>query len=200
MKQRRVTASVVILLIISVIFLAGCTANAEPTTTNINYLKATATKLGIIFTFEYPASYVKSTPDAFEDVGSDPALSLLYYDPETPNSKADIMIYIRPCEPLPNRTNASAWTEEHIKIMEKGDSEFEIIQQEAVQIAGIDGEMLAYYSSALGDLSDEDTVCWDAYIDYQGYIWKILVMAVEEGGYQIEPVFEHLIQSFEFTD
>jgi hypothetical protein len=200
MKQRRATASAIILLILSAILLAGCTASAEPTTTNINYLKATATKLGISFTFEYPDSYVKSTPDAFEDVGSDPALILLYYDPITPNTKADIMIYIRPCEPLPNRTNASTWTEEHIKTMEQGDTEFEIIQRESVQIAGIDGEMLAYYSSALGDLSDEDTVCWDAYIDYQGYIWKILVLAVKEGDYQIEPVFEHLIETFEFLE
>jgi len=42
--------------------------------------------------------------------------------------------------------------------------------------------------------------CWDAYIDYQGYIWKISVLAIEEIGDQAEPDFENLINSFEFLD
>ena len=180
---------------ISSIFPVGCA------TTDPGYVKATATKQGISFSFEYPVSYEKLTPDAFEDTGGDPSVSLLYAIPGSIMEKADKQIYIRPCDPIPSRPDATAWTEEHIKLLENNDPRFELIERSAVQVAGIDGQMVAYHSSVLGNyLNSPNLTCWDAYIDYQGYIWKISVLAIEEIGDQAEPDFENLINSFEFLD
>lgn len=180
---------------ISSIFPVGCA------TTDPGYVKATATKQGISFSFAYPVSYEKLTPDAFEDSGGDPSVSLLYRKPGSTNVKWDKQIYVRACDPLPSRPDAAAWTEEHIKLLENNDATFELIERSAVQIDGINGEMVAYHSSILGNLlSSPHTVCWEAYIDYKGYIWKISVLAIEEIGDQAEPDFENLINSFEFLD
>ncbi|MBN1160421.1 MAG: hypothetical protein JXA17_00520 [Dehalococcoidales bacterium] len=206
MKKKRVIALAVIPLLVSVIFLAGCsstestTTNPEPTTTNIEYLKATATKLGINFSFEYPDSYAKPTPNVFEDTGGDNSISLLYRDPESTGGKADIQIYIIVCPPIPNRPDAATWTEEHIKILEYADEDFVLYDESEIEVAGISGKKIIYFTKILGDMNSEGLIIRDAYLDYRGYIWKISVMAVEEMGDQAEPIFERLLATFKFLD
>ncbi len=195
-------ALVVLPLILAAIFLAGCT-NTEPstTTTNIGYLKATATKLGINFSFEYPDSYIKLTPDVFEDTGGDNAISLLYVEPGTAEGKADKQIQIIPLAPIKGRPNAVAWTNEHITVLEMNDEEFELIERSTIEVAGISGEMIAYKSSILGNyLNSPNLIIRDVYLDYQGYIWKISVLAITELGAQVEPDFDHLTDTFDFLD
>lgn len=200
MTRQRIISLLISSILISAVFLTGCGTNtASPT--DPGYVKATAIKLGISFSFEYPISYEKQTLDAFEDTGGDPSVSLLYRQPGSTNVKADKQIYVRACEPIVNRPDAAAWTEVHINLLEENDPVFELIERSTIQVAGIDGNMVAYHSSVMGNLlSTVYTVCREAYIDYKGYIWKITVIAIEELGDQTEPDFQHLIQSFEFLD
>jgi hypothetical protein len=202
MKQKWVMALMAIPLVISMVFLAGCT-DTEPTTTttNIEYLKATATKLGINFSFEYPDSYIKFTPDVFEDTGGDNSVSLLYLEPGSTKERADKQIQIIPLNPIASRPDAAVWTNEHIQYLVEHDEEFELIERSSIEVAGIGGEMVVYKSSILGKyLNSPNLMCCDAYIDYQGYIWKISVLAITELSDQVEPDFEHLIDTFEFLD
>ncbi len=191
-SQRAITILISLLLIVSVI-LGGCGGT--------EYFKANAVKRGISFSFEYPPSYTKLTPDAFEDTGGDYSISLLYTKPGSTQEKADIQIYVIPLSPIAGRPDAVAWTEDHLKILEQNDKNFKLIKRSPVQIAGIDGEMIVYFSSLLGNyLNSSYLICRDAYIDYKEYIWKISVLAIEEMSDQAEPDFEHLIQSFKFLD
>jgi hypothetical protein len=194
MKSRRAIKILISLLLIIGAVLGGCSTGTE-------YLKANAVKLSISFSFEYPPSYTKLTPDAFEDNGSNPSVSLLYTTPGSIQEKADIQIYVIPLAPIEGRPDAAAWTEEHLKILEENDVKFKLIERSAIKVAGIDGETIVYNSSILGNyLNSDNLICRDAYIDYQGYIWKISVLAVEEMSDQAEPIFKHLLESFEFLD
>jgi hypothetical protein len=200
MTSRRAIKILISLLLIVVVTLGGCTTNTTHTT-DTEYLKANATKLGISFSFEYPASYTKLTPDAFEDTGGEPSVSLLYSEPGSTQEKADIQIHVILLSPIAGRPDAAAWTEEHIKLLENNDKGYELIERSAIQVAGINGNMAAYNSSILGKyLNSSNLICRDAYIDYKGYIWKISVLAVEEIGDQAKPDFDHLIESFKFLD
>jgi len=191
----------VIPLVISVVLLAGCTDTEPTTTTNIGYLKATATKLGINFTFEYPDSYIKLTPVAFEDTGGDNSINLLYVEPGTSEGKADKQIQIIPLAPIKGRPNAVAWANEHITILEINDEEFELIERSTIEVAGISGEMIAYKCSILGNyMNSPNLIIRDVYLDYQGYIWKISVLSITELGAQVEPDFDHLTDTFDFLD
>lgn len=201
MKRRRIMALMVIPLVISVVLLAGCTDTEPTTTTNIGYLKATATKLGINFTFEYPDSYIKLTPVAFEDTGGDNSINLLYVEPGTSEGKADKQIQIIPLAPIKGRPNAVAWANEHITILEINDEEFELIERSTIEVAGISGEMIAYKCSILGNyMNSPNLIIRDVYLDYQGYIWKISVLSITELGAQVEPDFDHLTDTFDFLD
>ncbi|MBN1692685.1 MAG: hypothetical protein JW845_03920 [Dehalococcoidales bacterium] len=194
-------ALMVIPLVISVVLLAGCTDTEPTTTTNIGYLKATATKLGINFTFEYPDSYIKLTPVAFEDTGGDNSINLLYVEPGTAEGKADKQIQIIPLAPIKGRPNAVAWANEHITILEINDEEFELIERSTIEVAGISGEMIAYKCSILGNyMNSPNLIIRDVYLDYQGYIWKISVLSITELGAQVEPDFDHLTDTFDFLD
>jgi hypothetical protein len=190
-------ASILISILLVVgILLSGCSNTASEN------MKVTATKHGISFSFEYPPSYTGVDPMDFIDTDNrDPAISILYREPGSNLSKGDKLIYIRPCDPVPDRPDASTWTEEHIEILEVGDPRFELIEQSTTQVAGIDGEYIKYHSSVVGTLlNTTDTVCLDAYIDYQGYIWKFSVIVVP--GYEDEARadFELVVNSFEFLD
>jgi hypothetical protein len=165
------------------------------------YAKAEATKLGISFSFEYPLSYEKITADTFEDNGREPSLSLLYTDPESTLGKADIQIYVILNGPIAGRADATAWTEEHIKIIEEHDEAFILYERSTVNVSGISAYKLVYFSSLLGNyLNTNDLIIREVYFDYRGFIWKISVLAVQEFGDQAEPVFEHLIESFNIKD
>ncbi|OGO18776.1 MAG: hypothetical protein A2Z15_07840 [Chloroflexi bacterium RBG_16_50_11] len=191
-KLRAITIILSILILVG-IFPAGC-ANDDS-----GYVRVTAVKRGISFSFEYPALYYKYTSDVFDDNTNDHSVVLLYRSPGNFQGKADKQIYIRPCEPLPDRPDASTWTEEHLKILKNGDPRYELIERSTIQVAGISGEMAVYNTSVLGNyLSAPYTVCRDAYIDYQGYIWKISVMAVTAIEDEVKLDFEHLIKSFKF--
>ena len=192
MKNRRATTILVSLLLIAGVFLSGCGSN---------YLKANVVKRGISFSFEYPPTYIKLTPDAFEDNGRDPSVSLLYSKPGSTALKADIQIYVIPNAPIAGRPDAVGWTEEHLKILEQNDANFTLFERSTIEVAGINGETIYYFSTILGNyLNSPNLMCRDAYIDYQGYIWKISVLAIDEMDAQAELDFEHLIESFEFAD
>ena len=202
MIRQRLITLIISILIISAVFLAGCVGNNEsPTTSDSEYIKVTATKNGISFSFKYHITYGLLTPDALQDTGDDPSVSLVYARPGNITDKYDKQLYIRACDPMESRPDAATWMERHINLLEENDAAFELIERSTVRIAGIDGEMAAYHSSILGNyLSSDYTVCWDAYIDYQGYIWKLSVLTIEYIGDQAESDFEHLIESFEFLD
>ena len=194
MTRVKSTLLLIFSLIIAGTVSGGCGGNTE-------LVKATATKHGISYSFEFPLSYTGYNPQIFEDTDKDPAVTILYREPGSSLPKADKMIYIRPCNPVPDRPDASNWTEEHIKLLEVGDPRFELIERSAIQVAGIDGEFVKYYSSVIGNLlNTTDTVCLDTYIDYQGYIWKLSVISIK--GYEGEAStdFELLTNSFEFLD
>jgi hypothetical protein len=189
---------IALLLVLSIIIagtaFGGCGSNTE-------LVKATATKHGISYSFEFPPSYTGYDPQIFEDTDKDPAVTILYREPESSLPKADKMIYVRPCNPVPDRPDASNWTEEHLKLLEVGDPRFELIERSTIQVAGIDGEYIKYYSSVIGTLLNAtDTVCLDAYIDYQGYIWKLSVITAKEYEGEAGDDFQLLINSFEFLD
>jgi hypothetical protein len=194
MTRLKSILSLIFSLIIAGTVLGGCGGNTE-------LVKATATKHGISYSFEFPLSYTGYDPLVFEDTDKDPAVTILYREPGSSLPMADKMIYVRPCDPVPDRPDASTWTEEHIKLLEVGDPKFELIERSAIQVAGIDGEFVKYYSSVIGTvLNSVDTVCMDAYIDYQGYIWKLSVIAVREYEGEAGDDFQLLINSFEFLD
>ena len=198
-SQRAITILISLLLIVGVV-LGGCTTGTIQTT-DTEYLKATAVKHGISFSFEYPPSYTKLTPDAFEDNVADFSVSLLYSKPGSTEPKADIQIYVIPLAPIAGRPDAVAWTEEHLKILEQYDNSFELIERSPVRVSGINGEMIVYKSSILGNyLNSPNLICRDVYIDYKEYIWRISVLAIDGMGDQAEPDFEHLIESFKFLD
>ena len=181
-------------IIIVGVILSGCGGNGESS-------KVTATKHGISFSFEYPALYTGVVPQEFEDTEGDPAISILYREPGSNLPKADKHIYIRPCEPLPDREDASAWLEEHINVLELGDPKYELIDRYPAQVSGIDVEIVGYYSSVIGNLlNSNETVVWDAHLDYQGYIWKISVIAIRSYGDEARADFEVLINSFQFLN
>ena len=193
MKRLRSILALGTLILIAGIILGGCGGDSS------EYLKANVTKLGISYSFEYPPSYTKLTPDAFEDNGREPSVSLLYTEPGSTKEKADIQMYVIPFAPIAGRPDAVAWAEEHLKILEQGDNYFKLIEQTTIQVDGKNGEMIVYRSSVLGNyLNSSKLICRDIYIDYQLYIWKISVLAVEEMGDEAEPVFEHLIETFKF--
>jgi hypothetical protein len=199
MKNRKVLEILVSLVLIVGVVLSGCSGNG--TSTSTEYLKATAVKRGINFSFEYPASYTKLTPDAFEDNGREPSVSLLYTAPGSTGGKADIQIYIIASSPLADRPDAAAWAEVQIKMLEQVDEKFKLYENSTTQVSGINGYKIVYYTTALGNyLNSHKLVCRDAYIDYKEYIWKISVLSVEEMGDQGEPVFQHLLESFKFLD
>src|SRR4030042_1887551 len=180
MKPKRVITLLISAFIISAIFLTGC-GKDTPSPTDTQYVAATATKLGISFSFEYPIVYGKITPDAFEDTGGDPAVSLLYGRPGNTRDKADKQIYIIALDPIESRMNAATWMAEHIRLLENNDPAFKLIERSTIQIGSIDGYVTAYHSSILGNyLSSDYLITWDAYVDYNGYIWKIAVMGIEE--------------------
>ncbi len=190
-KLRAITILLSLFLIVAVI-LSGCGGN---------YLKANAVKRGISFSFEYPPTYTKLTPDAFEDKGPDFSVSLLYSKPGSTESKADIQIYVMPLIPIASRPDAAAWTEEHIKILEENDANFQLFERSTIEVSGIDGYTIVYFSTILGNyLNSPNLICRDAYIDYREYIWKISVLAVEEADNQAKLDFQHLTESFEFLD
>ena len=192
MKKRRAIALLVSLLLIVVVVLSGCGSN---------YLKADAVKRGISFSFEYPPEYTKLTPDAFEDNVAGYSVSLLYTEPGSTQEKADIQIYINPSPPIAGRPDALGWSEEHLKVLEEADAGFRLYEQSSVQVAGINGYKLVYYSTILGNyLDSSNLICRDVYIDYKEYIWKIAVLAVDEIDEQAEQVFQHVIETFKFTD
>lgn len=193
MKNRQALFILIPLLIIVGFVLNGCSGT--------EYFKVTAIKRGISFFFEYPSTYEKLTPDTFDDVGGDHSVSLLYSKPGSTQSKADIQIYVIPFAPIAGRADATAWTEEHLKILEENDKLFKLIERSTIQISGIDAKMTGYFSTILGNyLNSTNLICRDVYVDYKGYIWKISVLAVEEISDQAKSVFEHLIESFKFLD
>lgn len=194
MTHVKSTLLLILSFVIVGIVLGGCGGNTE-------IVKATATKHGISYSFEFPLSYTGYDPQVFEDTDEDPAVTILYREPGSSLPKADKMIYVRPCNPVPDRPDASTWTEEHIKLLEVGDPRFELIEQSPIQVAGIDGEFIKYYSSVIGTLLNYvDTVCLDVYIDYQGYIWKLSVITTREYEGEAGDDFQLLINSFEFLD
>ena len=194
MTSRRTITILIFLLLIVGVVLGGCGTRSE-------YIKATAVKRGIGFSFEYPPSYTKLTPDTFEDIGGDNSVSLLYSKPGSTLEKADIQIYVIPLAPIADRPDAFAWEEEHLKILEQNDAGFILYEGSAIQVSGLDGYKIVYFSTILGNyLNSTNLICRDAYIDYKEYIWKISVLAVDGMDDQSEPVFEHLIESFKFLD
>lgn len=191
--QRTITLLVFLVLIVGVI-LGACGTSTE-------YIKATAVKHGTSFSFEYPSTYTKLTPDAFEDIGDDYSVSLLYYEPGSTQAKADIQLYIIALTPIPGRSEASAWQEEQIKILEQYDDKFKLYENTLAQVSGLDGYKIVYFTTILGDyLHSHRVKCWDVYINYKEYTWKISVLAVEESSDQAERDFQHLIESFQFLD
>jgi hypothetical protein len=193
MKSRWKFIYIISLLLILVIIGVGCGES--------EYAKAEATKLGISFSFEYPPSYQKITADTFEDNGREPSLSLLYIDPESTLGKADIQIYVILNGPIAGRPDATAWTEEHIKLLEEGDDAFVLYEWSTVNVSGISAYKVVYFSSLLGNyLNSNNLIIREVYFDYRGFIWKISVLAVEEFGDQAEAVFEHVIESFNIKD
>jgi hypothetical protein len=193
MKITRAIALFISLLLILGVIAGGCGGT--------EYARADAVKLGIGFSFEYPPSYTPLTPDAFEDNGREPSVSLLYSDPERTQEKADIQIYVMLSPPIAGRQDATAWSEEHIRVLEENDAYFQLYERTNVEVAGISGYKVVYFTTILGNyLNSENLIVRDVYFDYKGYIWKISVLAVEEFDDQAESVFEHLIESFQFTD
>ncbi len=193
MKNRKALIVLITLLIIVGVVLSGCSST--------EYIKATAIKRGNSFSFEYPSTFKKLTPDAFDDIGGDNSVSLLYTEPGSNRGKADMQIYIIANSPIAGRPDAAAWEEAHIKILEQSDDEFELYERSTIQVSGIEGYKIVYYTTILGNyLNSMKLVCRDVYIDYKEYIWKISVLAVEEMGDEAEPIFQHLIESFKFLD
>ena len=165
------------------------------------YARAEVVKLGHHFSFEYPPSYEKLTPDAFQDNEREPSVTLLYINPDNMVGKADIQIYVILFSPIADRPDATAWTEEHISILELNDGNFQLYEQSTVDVDGVSGHKLVYFSTILGNyLNSPNLIIRDVYLDYRGYIWKLSVLAIEEMGDEAEHVFEHFIESFRFED
>ena len=157
MKRLKIGLLLLPFVIIAGIILSGCGGDS-------GLVKANATKHGISYSFEFPISYEGYNPADFEDTGGDPAISILYREPGSNLPKADKQIYIRPCDPFPDRPDASTWTEEHIKVLENGDPGFELIERSTIKVAGIDGEFLIFYSSVIGNLLNA--------MNLKGFIWR----------------------------
>jgi hypothetical protein len=194
MKYLRTIPILISILVLVAAGAAGCKSS-------VTYAAATATKSGISFSFEYPAGYVPQNENTFADTGNNSVVALLYYDNRPDKLKIDREIVIGGFNPLPDRPDASIWTDVNIKVLRQADSKFKLYERSTIQVSGIEGETTTYHTSVMPSFTNSDDVVYrDAYIDYRGKVWKITVLATADVADEAKPDFELLITSFKFLN
>lgn len=188
-----------ILILISAVILIG--TNAAGCKSSVTHTAATVTISNVSLSFEFPAEYAKLEPDVYEGTGNSTMLVLLYYDKRPDEQKVNREIVIVGLNPMPTRIDATAWAEKNLEVLMQGDAKFKLYERSPIQVSGINGVMTAYHTSILGSFLNSDDVMYrDVYVDYQGKIWKIALLATEDVADEAGADFDRLISSFKFLD
>jgi hypothetical protein len=170
--------------------LIGCGSNTE-------YIKTAATKRGISYSFEYPASYKKSLADTSQNATVIGDKYVVASDNMKEYKEFNILLW----NPTPDFPNAKARLDYYTGLFENMGGKATFKERSPIKVSGIDGEMLNYSYTLEGSTeSSNNAIIWIAFIDYKGQIVHIAASSAIEVAGEAKADFEHIIKSFKFLN
>jgi len=151
------------------------------------------------FSFEYPAFF----SDPYLDRSQEPQSTVVKTgDTAIEPGKGVESLYVFVFSPSDSFADAKARLEsEHDSI--SGFPDFKLLDRSTTTVTGIQVELISYsYGLFWVDVHKEAGIgtAYEAYFDYQGFIWQIELIVDEYAVEQAKVHFDHVLETFEIFD
>jgi|WetSurMetagenome_2_1015567.scaffolds.fasta_scaffold118221_2 hypothetical protein len=194
---RSVTVIAIIIILMTMLLSISCGCDNE-------YRKATVSKNGVRFSFDYPVSY-KDSENSLISYEQEPYDVILYHNKsDSPKELDDIIFDISIEDRDPFSPDAKTGMDNLINNYKEANigNKFILLSRLPIKIAGVQGEQAIFDAmhppeSPIGsDLSEMREV----YFDYDGKIINIGIAAHVEVVEKAKADFEHILKTFKFLD
>lgn len=195
--KNRICKVVCFLTLISALLLpTGCKGSSPG-----EYTKFTRKEGPASFSFEYPSTFSKPTVDT-ANLNVWIRVSTSGVPPESERGYESIYMDVYFANSAPN---SSAKLERDL-IGYQELRGFRLLDRKSINVAGSSGELIVFSYNGFAtlipvvrplDMSDIGTAYF-AYFDHGGFIWKVRLIADEDGTKYAKVHFQHILKTFEF--